>query len=55
MEGRGRAVNKCERYLKRCEVKLATALDILKDVDMKLTHIIEKMKNQNNLVDIAYH
>jgi hypothetical protein len=45
MDGRKYDVNRCEELLRRCEKSILRALDLLRDIDMKLTHIIECKKN----------
>jgi len=37
-------IKKYERSLKKCESKLSFAIQLLRDIDMKLTHIIERLK-----------
>jgi len=51
MAGRGNGLRKCERALAKCEREMDLALHLLRDIDMKLTHIIERMKSQRNQVD----
>jgi hypothetical protein len=45
MESRGPDIKRCEELLRRCEKSILRALDLLRDIDMKLTHIIECKKN----------
>jgi hypothetical protein len=54
MAGRRPGLNKCEKSLRRCEKRLATISDVLRDIDMKLNHVIERMKNQSNQVGLDY-
>lgn len=35
---------RCHCSLKRCEKKLLFAIQLLRDIDMKINHIIEKLK-----------
>jgi len=46
MAGRGTDLGKCEHALNKCERDLTLAIHLLKDIDMKLNHIIERMKSQ---------
>jgi hypothetical protein len=45
MDGRKYDVKRCEQSLQKCDKAIARALNLLKDIDMKLTHIIECKKN----------
>ena len=54
MAGRRPGLNKCEISLRRCEKRLTTILDILRDIDMKLSHVIERMKNQHYKNELEY-
>jgi len=51
MSGRERDIRACEKSLNKCERELGLALHLLRDIDMKLTHIIERMKQQRYNVD----
>lgn len=51
MSGRGRLITACEKSLKKCERELDLALHLLRDIDMKLNHIIERMKSQRYKMD----
>jgi len=38
-------IGKYQQSLKKCEGKLSFAIQLLRDIDMKLTHIIERLKD----------
>jgi hypothetical protein len=38
-------LKKYQQSLKKCEDKLSFAIQLLRDIDMKLTHIIERLKD----------
>jgi hypothetical protein len=54
MDGRKYDVKRCEELLRRCERSISRALDLLRDIDMKLNHIIECKKNHRYKNDEEY-